>query len=331
MLELNELARARLQRMLVRLSAPPAVDPPPAVQIIEEALAWLEDNVFRVDPEAQSRANAPGTPTESPLVEVTVVLRWLHHRQLTPSAAQRVERCLDRVAEIFQRPSVRDRLFRQTPALQYYVWLAVLLRDCGRLTDPREWATVQRLIDSDYANLHNPTHSAHALMERRYIFDLGGFRHSLPEFDELYPRNVLGAPIDPLFITDFEAYAVTHIVLYLSDMGLRRVTGVTAQQRREMTVAVESLLELYLSAGHLDLTAELLVCRHALELPATGLASYAYRCLLGARLSNGAWPGPFFNPRIAERLSDDRDAYLFRTCYHTTLVALMAVCVEEGM
>lgn len=324
MFEVDAAYRPRLPRTGNRLRPPPP-DPPSDEEIVVRGLDWIEANLDRVDPRSVRRANAAGTPAESPLVEFIVVLRWLHHRKLPAAATAAVQRCLDRVAEIFQQPVVRDRLFRQTAAIQYYIWPVVLLRDCGRLTEPGEFPILQRLVSVDYASLHNTTHSAHALMERRYIFELGGLAHRLPPFARLYPRNVLGAPVDPLFITDFEAYAVTHIVFYLSDMGLRPVSGVTRTQRRQMGAAVRVLLELYLCLGNLDLIAELLVCWRALGLPDGDLAGYARACLLGARLDCGAWPGPFYDSRVVRgRSPEDRDAYLFRACYHTTLVALMA-------
>ncbi|MFD7643985.1 DUF6895 family protein [Kitasatospora sp. NPDC059795] len=309
-------------------AAPAARSPQGGAPAVARALAWVAGALDRFDPPEPDRPT-PATAS-APLLELCVAARWLSHAELDPESRAAVERCLDRAALAVARPTLRHKLFRSTGFFQYYAWLLVLLLETGRLPED-ERAALQRLVDLDHADLHNPSHPAHGLMELRYILDLGGLRHRLPGYQELYAADVLGAPVNPARVSEFEAYAVTHVVFYLSDMAMRPVHTLTADRRATASGTVEQLLALFLAAGHWDLVAELLLCRRALDMPPSPLADHARDRLLAQQLPDGSFPGPHYLPAAVRALPPDQYAdYAFQRCYHTTLVAAMALTLDEG-
>ncbi|MGW4382959.1 DUF6895 family protein [Kitasatospora sp. NPDC004531] len=316
--------------VLPRWSAPtPAASPSPdGAPAVARALAWVAEALDRFDPPEPDRPTPASA--SAPLLELCVAARWLRRAELDPGSRAAVERCLDRAAAAIARPTLRHRLFRATGFFQYYAWLIVLLLETGRLPED-ERAALQRFVDLDHADLHNPGHPPHGLMELRYVLDLGGLRHRLPGYAELYAADVLGAPVNPARVSEFEAYAVTHVVFYLSDMATRPVHTLTAGQRADAAEVVEQLLALFLAAGHCDLVAELLLCRRALGMPPSPLADHARARLLARQLPDGSFPGPHHLPAAARALPPDQYAdYAFQRCYHTTLVAAMALTADAG-
>ncbi|MEU8887187.1 hypothetical protein [Streptomyces sp. NPDC048442] len=296
---------------------------PGAGDALERALGWVEGALPRFDPAADGRAR-PGPPG-SALLELVVVLRQLYHQDLPAPLAARVGRCLDGAAEAFLRGGFRHRMLRATPYFQYYAWLVACLLDTGRLP-AAERDALQHLVDRGHADLHNPTHPPHGVLELRYVLDLAGVTHRLPDHRTLYEADVLAAPLDPLYVTEVEAYAVTHVVYYLSDMGLIPLHSLDEAQHADCVHAVDTLLDLYLCFGNWDLIAELLLCRPTLGAEHTPRDQYALECLLLAQHADGSMPGPHFDPRMHEALPAERRAdYAFARSYHTTLVVAMTL------
>jgi hypothetical protein len=194
---------------------------------------------------------------------------------------------------------------------------------------------IQWLIDNEHGDLHNPSRAPNARLELRYVLDLGGFRHRLPAVGELYRRTILDSPLDIIYLSDLEAYAITHIVFYLTDFG-GRPASLTDEQMERAKETVEQLTALYLADGNWDLTAELLSCRRMLDLPPSDLTAFGWRCLAEAQASSGMIPGPHYGPGVAESMPDAvrKGIYEFRSSYHTTLVTMLAavtwaVCDES--
>jgi hypothetical protein len=133
-----------------------------------------------------------------------------------------------------------------------------------------------------------------------------------------------------MLIREAEAYGITHELFYATDFG-GRALPVPPQQVAEVQTVVRTLLATALVDGQLDLAAELIQCLLALDPGSTDpLLALGWRQMIEAQHPSGAVPGPPYVPQLIEQAEGDkRTALIFRTCYHTTLVAAMAAAAAD--
>ncbi len=258
------------------------------------------------------------------VLDLAIVSRSVYTQQIPSDATAVVENALDRIAGLFQQPSFHDALLRTTNVFRYYMWIVAALRHTGRLGEPTS-RIQRRMLDVGYADLGGSPRSTYDALELQYILDINSFeRLSLGSSRHLYKNSVLNATVNPVYISDEVAYEITHIILFLSDMGSRPVKELTEPERSHASEVIDELLGLYTCAENWDLTSELMLCRQALQSPVTPLASFAQSALYHAQLQSGALPGPAFDPKLARSLAGERLLdYTFKTCNHATLAATL--------
>lgn len=266
------------------------------------------------------------------LLDLAIVCRTARGQHLPTPVARLIETCLDRIAEIFHHRSFHDALIRSAPLFLRYLWLLAVLRDVDRLADPLEHAAAQRMVDFGYGDLLAAARSAQETLEASYILRIAGLQApGVPALGDLYPRCALAWPLDPVYVTEKDAYQVTHMILFLSDMGSHPVLDLTFAERTRAEDEIEELLGLYVAAGHWDLTAELLLCRLALSRPDSRLAGLARTSLLAAQLPDGVVPGSGFDAELSAGLgARERALYVFTRCRHTTLAAVLYMAILCG-
>ncbi|MBT2399496.1 hypothetical protein J7E89_26925, partial [Streptomyces sp. ISL-100] len=121
--------------------------------------------------------------------------------------------------------------------------------------------------------------------------------------------------------------------LQVTDFGHRRhLLGDDAEVAR-LRETVRVLLGVHLARGSCDLLAELLLCASALD-DGRGspgpLVREGWVALAGAGRPDGAVPSPVHRPEVLSGLTGDKAAaYLFGTCYHTTLAAALAAAARN--
>ncbi|MBP2473990.1 hypothetical protein JOF53_002862 [Crossiella equi] len=314
-----------LDRLCRNGSVPRPLGPPiGGGTLLATTLAWLVEHLGLFDPDGEGRALTEAGQF-SAVLELAVVTRALCHRQLPAEAGELVARCADLVAHVLTRPWFRDGPLRSPTRFRYLAWMLGAVRGCGRETPREAEAAVRRLVDLAHGGLYNPAHPASGRLELRYVLDLGGYPHRLPGLAELYRAGVLGAPVDPVHVTELEVYDVTHAVFYTTDMGLRPPEALTAEEIATAARVVDDLLPHVVAAHNWDLTAELLMCARALGGGHGPVHHFARGCLDRAVLPGGAVTGPHFDPeRCAALAPEHRVRYVFNRCYHTTLVAALA-------
>ncbi|MBK8460821.1 MAG: hypothetical protein IPL43_12085 [Micropruina sp.] len=156
------------------------------------------------------------------------------------------------------------------------------------------------------------------------------------EVDEAGVARALAASslaweFDHLAGTTEDAYAFTHAILYATDHGRRRVS--LPRPSAQIVRDADAILAVALDAGNHDVAAEVLWTWPMLNLPWTPLAGQAWAFLAHERKDWGFLPGPGFDPAVHHGLPcPERDGYVLRTSYHTTLVhgLLMAVIERRG-
>lgn len=214
---------------------------------------------------------------------------------------------VDHLLETVTRPDVFAGALRR----QYLFYSALLacsaLAACGR-RDDRLRLVVERMLAMGYADRLDRTPWMQA--DFRLHLERAGFRHALPDARTIYRASILHAlPAIPL-LQSYDAYALTHMVFFLSDFGAGPLAPILADRYGAVCEYFELLLGTYAHSRHLDLVAEILMCLVCLERRESPLAGISWEMLAAAQ-----------DPSGFIRVSDD---VTFQKVYHTTLVTLLA-------
>lgn len=293
----------------------------PAEQTLDGALGWLGKHLDWFTPTRWNQHfPAQEVPTQT-LVELLLLTRVLARR---PGHHDLVDAAGTLALEEVRGPAFTTALQQVDRNFGYYAWTLTLLADDvgAEGLAPIRQAVADR--GRSLARLDWPTTQ---VIELGYILDLGGIVHDLPGWAELR-GPIPYRDLQPGFMDEPETYAFTHDLLYATDLAGRSLAAAPPGRRRTADVT-DALLRRWLDAGHHDLTAELLHCSVAVE-GDPELRRCAVAALAAAQRPSGAVPGPPHDPAHAGTLSGEKAvAYEFRTCYHTTLVAAMALAALD--
>jgi hypothetical protein len=288
--------------------------------VTDRALSWIESNLDRFDP--FRRPFKPNEFRPKALVELAL-LACLLRRQPAFADDDRVSGILRFALRVYHTPFFRDSPFRLENAFPPRALLAAILRVCGLVFVDRDWDAIQVLVTR--SNVCSPEQVPHRLLELRHLLDLGGFEHRLPSYPRLFRSSLLRGPLNLAYVTDFEAYSVTHTIFYLSDFGSRPLLGPGPADLDHAVWLVDHLLGMYTRRGNWDLVAELLLSLQCLGRTSSILYGLGWRALVDAQTADGMVPGPQFDPGKREAAGRECDLdHVFGTCYHTTLIAAMA-------
>lgn len=289
---------------------------PQVGQFLDAALDWIHRNLEFFDP---SSPGAPPGGAEGKAV-LELACAGLFYRRLVPEPDSRIEAWLDLATDVWIRPDFHELVMRSPDRINLLGMLQVVLERCGRI-DGAFRAPLQRLLDYDYVGRVERTPVRD--LDIRYMLELGGYAHAMPSVDAIYPHTALSRRPSPLYVTTFDAYAVTHALLYATDFGATLPACIDAAELRAIRLYLEQLLGLYLCKRHWDLVGELIAsCRFVRHQP--DLLSAGWQALLRAQLADGSVPGVDYEPARDCAENAQRSAYVFATNYHTTLVCMLA-------
>ncbi len=202
------------------------------------------------------------------------------------------------------------------------------LHDLG-LGDPGLTPLLGDLFGPD--RLRGPERPPHRALEQQWLHGLWTGADEPEELARAVASSCLAWEFDHLAGTTDDAYAFTHAILYASDHGRRRVPLPRPAER--VAADAETILAVALDAGNHDVAAEALWTWPMLGLDAPPLAAQARVLLADVSRAHGFLPGPGFDTGVHERLPlPERDGYVLRTSYHTTLVhgLLLASILDRG-
>lgn len=295
----------------------------PAEALAGSCVGWLTRNLEWFDPRRWEQHLPRRRFPASPLLELAVLLRCLARGPFAELATPLTEAGMDLAERVSRRPEFRAGLLGADATFPYHAYLVCVLADSGRDTGSLLGA-VRSVVDANIGDVVSADRPTLTRMELRYALDLGNVACTLPTLGELYPGSIVATRDTPLFLGDDEAYAVTHVLLYLSDFGSRPIT-LDAAERERVRELVLVMLACYLARGNLDLAGELLLCAEALGAHGRDLVEHGWQSLAAARRPDGAVPSPLYDAETASTVDGDRaDAYTFGTCFHTTMVTAMA-------
>ncbi|MFI9050798.1 DUF6895 family protein [Streptomyces sp. NPDC053427] len=302
-----------------------------AAGVLSGALDWLDAHLEWFAPHRWERF-LPGRPFRpGPLLELLGLVRLLDRSGRLPKDADLPSRALDLAEQAAAEPDF-DRGLRRADALfPYHLNLIALLELLGR-PQPALRTRGAGLLAAGAGAHAQPYKPVLGRIELRYFLDRGGFRApaALPDVAALFRESLPALHPDVLHLTESETYALTHALFYVTDFGDRDVLG-GAKEAARLRETVRVLLAVHLARGALDLVAELLLCATALGSPSASLVRDGWSALARARRPDGAVPSPVHRPEVLAGLTGDKAAaYLFGTCYHTTLAAGLAAAVRHG-
>ncbi|WP_019547639.1 DUF6895 family protein [Streptomyces sulphureus] len=302
-----------------------------AVEVLTRALSWLERYAEWFRPQRWEEL-LPARPFRpGPLLELLALVRVLRRSRALTGGEALARRALDLAEEAVAEDEFATGLRRADALLPYHVNLVGLLGTLGR-PQPELHAAAQSLVAAGAGGHHLPYKPVLNRLELRYFLDRGGFTAppALPTPAELYAQTLAAQCPHVLHLDDDETYALTHVLFYTTDFGATTGPPAAEHHPARLRQCVRTLLGVHLARGSLDLVSELLLCTTALGgAPDPAAASrYAWNTLRTAQRPDGAVPSPVHMPSRWEELRHNRaDAYLFGTCYHTTLAAALASAV----
>jgi hypothetical protein len=296
------------------------MSPPPTNLIADRALDWIEANLDCFEPLHGSAK--PDEVRQKAVVELALLCMYLRRR---PRYANdhRVARSLEFLLRLSRTPFFSEALFRVPTLFVPHLLLAVALHNCGYDTLGSRWPAIQKLVDA--SNVTWTERPSHRTLELRLLLDLGGFSYRLPSMADLHGSSILATPLNVIYATDGDAYAITHALFYLSDFGHQPIAFPSNADEERSLLVVEELLGMYLHCGNWDLVGELLLSCYCLRRTTFDLYTLGWQALLNEQWADGSMPGPHLDRRQADGLEGaKRRSYLFEQSYHTTLVAALA-------
>jgi hypothetical protein len=183
---------------------------------------------------------------------------------------------------------------------------------------------IERMLESGVlTSLDQP---ASARMELKYFLDLGGIANEVPSYAALVPATLAATqPLLPYVRVD-DAYEMTHTFFYLTDFGARPLSAFVAQidETREYLALLSGS---FAHARAWDVAGELIACCSYLGARSHPLVEQSRQRLTDAQTVAGFVPGPSYDPSSDQLQEPERASdYIFSTCYHSTLVAVIVAC-----
>ena len=288
--------------------------------LLDRVIEWVHSNLDRF---LTCGANSqPNNQRVQPLSELALFCWLLRERNVSFAGDDRLWLCLRRISETFRNAVFFERLFRVPDPVVSQALIAIALHRTGLLPG-EDLRLLQKMIDS--TNVLSSERLPHRQLELRHILEAGGFNFRLPSYKAMFRASAAAKPLNPIYVTDFDAYSLTHTLFYCSDFGSREVAGASPQQLRRISKSIEALLGMYTVKGNWDLVAELLLCSHCVRKTDSLLYACSWKELVRSQWDCGVVPGPSYNREKEQGLLDEeRQNYVFQECYHTTLVSGLA-------
>ncbi|MEU8568905.1 hypothetical protein AB0C51_11170 [Streptomyces pathocidini] len=300
------------------------------------ALGWLEAHLEWFAP-TRWEEFLPRRPFRpGPLLELLGLVRLMARADVCDTACPLPSRALDLAERAVAEPDFEEGLYRADELFPYHLNLVALLGALGR-PQPALRTACERLLAAGAGGHTRPYKPPLSRLELRYFLDRGGFRaHGrghvpMPALGDLYRESIPAQRPDVLHLTGSETYALTHALFYATDFGAHRGLLGDREEQDRVRETVRVLLAVHLARGSLDLAAELLLCGATLGgVRDPGLTRRGWNTLAHAQRADGAVPSPVHCPDVLEGLTGDKAvAYVFGTCYHTTLAAALAATVRR--
>jgi len=290
-------------------------------KLVDRAFDWLVQNLELFDPIAD-RGRVDLFYTKA-ICELSLMC-MLYARVNSDHTDDRINSIVSFIYQVCRHPCFRDHIIRQPDKLRLFDMPYVALMHFG-IKDPVAGEIIQRVVDQRYAIAVETV--PFRMLDLRHTLDGGGFKHPLPPYEQIYNYTLLAKNPSAVYLTDLDAYCVTHTLFYLADFGFRPIVEIPEEHLSTVRSLVGQLLGVYVRHEHWDLVGELLLSCRCLRWSPAYVFVAAWTALLDAQLPDGSISGPEFSLKEVHQENQSKQRrYSFRANYHTTLVSVMA-CV----
>ncbi|PFD99142.1 DUF6895 family protein [Bacillus thuringiensis] len=217
--------------------------------------------------------------------------------------------------DFFDDPLIVQCARKMPNHFDHYFIAYMTLRMAGHRLEKYEKAlgSIQKY---NYPNCSEKT--PYRTLELQYMQWKAGLMEEPPDWQSIYRSTTLGLCPNPVFLSEWEVYSITHTLFYLTDFcGL--TMHLPRDENQDVIKVLESLLIYYWKKADWDITGELLINMVALGRSNTSLFKTAALEFLRAWRLDGALPGPHFS--LSNEVPDQKN--LFENCYHTTLIGIL--------
>ena len=163
------------------------------------------------------------------------------------------------------------------------------------------------------------------ILGRMWAAELAGLEAAETRRRDALSLSIVASRAHPLYMSQDDAYAYTHCLMYASDFGRRPVGGPVDPDA--VAEVVRAALAWTLVEPDFDLLAEFVLCQTFLKPAWSEQAAVAWSTLCELADQLGFVPGPTFDEKTFAGLAgDERPAYAFKEIYHTNVVAGAVCC-----
>jgi hypothetical protein len=292
------------------------------------AFAWIGDHLDAFDPFVSQRSYEIRNGQR--IGELAILLKC--YVGLTGDRESlHVHRILALLRAVQANPVFADRLLRYPAEFILFVQLYACLRVLG-FEESEKRAAIERALDANY--LGQTERLPHRMMDIASCLECGGFATHFPTLPELYLSSILTPVPFAAHLNEDAVYAITHVIMFLYDFGLRDNLAVPSEDRGALADCLSALLVAACHEHHWDMLAELLVCWDCVGLAHGFIYERSWQALGAVQRADGAVPGPEWAQRehdaaIGMRTPDGERLFDIAHHYHTTLVSVIAGCLRE--
>lgn len=286
------------------------------------ALAWLVRHLRFFDP---FRDGAEPVGFHSRAFLELSYLTMLCLRQATGPIDPKLEPFLRLIHGVWARPEYRECIVRNPERLAWYLMPYLVLERAGRV-DPSYREVIQQVLAHGYPTAIEDL--SFRQLAWRHLLDLGGFRHDVVSYENLYRHTLLASMASVAYLTRYDVSCLTHALFALSDVGFRPIGVIPRRHAPVVRRTLAALLGLYEGLEDWDVVGELLLGCRCLRWAPPIVFESAWNALRCAQLPDGAIPGRTFSTG-QRRAGTDHAASGFRHNYHPTLVGALTAVLSE--
>ena len=303
-----------------------AISPPHSAEAEERWISFSLDVARRsltiLTPDGYVDDDDPAlNVTAEKVVAESAILLLAAARAASRSAAlrRRVDVLAKRLAAVARTEAMRARICTEPSVALDHSCAHICLSAAG-YPDPRYDRLIRSVLEGAVPNGDRDRLPSQKL-ENGWLRDLL-YSHP-PSRSANDGRNVedsaLGRPLDTMTGTGEDAYALTHAVMFASDLGRKRID--LPRPVDEIGADLDAALAVALDRHDYDIAGELLLCWPMLGIEWSPTAVFAYQLLGAVHERAGFVPTPIVDLVRYRKLDQRaRTRYLLATTYHTVFV-----------
>ena len=253
---------------------------------------------------------------DKPLAEAAMLAYAASGVTHQPAVADRVDDLARRIASLARSERIMLNMALHPAVCVEFAVPHILLTKLG-FADARFDEFLDRCISSRASRGHE--RPPFGSLERQWILALRNGVEPGQAWQVQLEQSVLKWPIDLLGGFKEDAYALTHLVMYVTDFGF--AVRPLPRPRAAVLADARSLLARCLDEEDYDLAAEVLMIWPQLGAPPCAAAAFGAHVLMAVEDEVGVLPSVRTKmDRLNELEGDERTRYAFATAYHTALV-----------